>query len=84
MQKLTSRDTVWMHYIMSGWSLISGGCGRGIHNVSILFIRLHGHEESERKERDKERERTRETDFATRARQRRVLSATKLKRSTVF
>jgi len=40
-----------------------------------------------RKEREKEREereRTKETGFATRARQRRVLHAAKLKRSAVF
>lgn len=46
---------------------------------------LYGCTVTERmKERRRERERTRETGFATRSRQRRVLSAAKLKRSAVF
>lgn len=87
MQGLTFRHTAWdaLCY-MSGWSLISDGCGRGIHNVSYsIYTVARSHEQNERKRKRKgKRERTRETGFATRSRQRRVLRAAELKRRAVF
>jgi hypothetical protein len=74
MQGLTFRHTVWdaLRY-MSRWSLISDGCGRGIHNVSYsIYTVARSHEENERKrkregktqrERERERERENERDW---------------------